>query len=121
MDNSLLAILFSIVFLPIYVIAILMFFGIGGELVAGYHFSPKNKEAKKYHRYVMRRFGALIFLIVASMHALILGFILNIFPLGYSMFAVFLLVTIFGMLYVNKSKKMKIACERERELEEKKE
>lgn len=37
-------------------------------------------------------------------------------PLGYSMFAVFLLVTIFGMLYVNKSKKMKIACEREREL-----
>ena len=62
----------------------------------------------------MRRFGTLIFLIVASMHALILGFILNIFPLGYSMFAVFLLVTICGMLYINKSKKMKIACERAR-------
>lgn len=115
--NSIVSILISVVFLFLYLFSIYFMTGRGGYLIAGYHFQPTNKDAMKYHKYVMRRFGGYILLILIIIHILTISGILRVMPLCYTMIGLLPIVIISGLIYFNKSKKIKDALYKEKELD----
>lgn len=115
--TTLIAIIVSVIFCILYICMFYFISGHGGKSIAGYHFEPTNKDAKKYHRYIMRRVGIYGFLLIAIIHALTLSGIYKFMPLCYSMIAILPIYAIAGVVWFNKSKKIKNALRLEKELD----
>lgn len=116
--KTIVSVFISVLFALFYFVSIYFMTGRGGRLIAGYHYQPIKKEAMKYHKYVMRRFGAFIFIIFLIAHILTVSAIFKVMVLCYIMVGFLPIFVICGLVYFNKSKKIKEALRLEKELEE---
>lgn len=122
------AVIISLVFVPIYAIGIAMLFGKCGSLIAGYNKSPKtvtkpfpfehrliagyngsprSLDAKRAHTAIVRRSGILILSIVACLHVCIVSGILNIMTVCYIALACTVTTSAVGVVAFNTDKKVK--------------
>lgn len=88
-----------------YIFCVFVFFGKGGSLIAGYNLSPKGDKAKRYHLVVMRAYSIFLFLLMASLHTLIIASILNMNTLMYVFIGIAVAVVLVGVyvFYINKT------------------
>ena len=112
------AVFISVLFSLFYFISIFFMTGRGGIMIAGYHYQPIKKEAMKYHKYIMRRFGAFIFIIFLIIHILTISGIFKVMILFYTMVGFLPIFVICGLVYFSKSQKIKEALRLEKELDE---
>lgn len=117
--TQLIGIIVSAIFCVLYIFMFYFITGHGGKSIAGYHFEPTNKEALKYHKYIMRRIGFFGLFLIAIIHTLTLSGIYKFMPLCYTMIAILPIYAIVGIIWFNKSKKIKNAMRLERELDKK--
>lgn len=115
--REIIAILMSIIFIALYCVMIYFMTGHGGKTIAGYHFEPTNEQAKKHHKYIMRRIGIFGFFLIGIIHTLTISGILKVMPLCYNMTALLPIYTVVGLLYFNKSKMIREAMKLEKELD----
>lgn len=111
MDDTIrliLAAIFSVVFLPIYVYAILLFFGKGGSLLAGYHTSGKKTTAKKEHKYITRKASIFMLISIVLTHAMVILFIYSHYIWGIVMAVLLIKVLVIGFYLLNNKKMQKI-------------
>lgn len=101
------AVIISLVFVPIYAIGIAMLFGKCGSLIAGYNKSPRSLGAKRAHTAIVRRSGILILSIVACLHVCIVSGILNIMTVCYIALACTVTTSAVGVIAFNADKKVK--------------
>lgn len=107
----------SLVFAVVYVIAVFVFFGKAGILVAGYNFEPKAPEAKALHGKIMRRIGVGLFVLSLFIHATILAFLFGENVAGGVLAGVSVAVTACVLVLLNTGK-MKRWTREERRLED---
>lgn len=115
--TEIIAILISIIFIVLYCVMIYYMTGHGGKTIAGYHFEPTSEQAKKHHKYIMRRIGIFGSFLIGIIHTLTISGILKVMPLCYSMIALLPIYTVIGLLYFNKNKKIREAMKLEKELD----
>lgn len=85
--QTILSIFFSCVSCFLYLYCILLMFGVGGSLLAGY---DTSKEKNKKDKCVLRKTGVFLFVLVALIHVMAELFIYNFIALG----IIFLILTI---------------------------
>lgn len=102
-------IIFSVISFLLLIIGICMMFGKGGILIAGYNYTPKNKRAIKYHKWLLRRFACL--LISSSLVFLASGLFkyFNYDLAFYICISFVVIIIICGIIYLNTSNKAKFA------------
>ncbi|MEG1394906.1 MAG: DUF3784 domain-containing protein [Clostridia bacterium] len=102
--EMILSVFFSLCFLAVYVYAILLLCGKGGEALGGYHISSKDATARKEHRSILRKAGICLLLIAAAAHAMCLFFIFGKNIWGGIMVAVLIAFSILSVCVLNTKK-----------------
>lgn len=98
---------FSIVFVVLYILSIIIMSGHGGEMVSGYHYQPKLDKAKKPHKYVMFRVGFFTFLLVVLIHAIVVVGIMKYKIALYVLLGIVPVYLLLWILYFVKNKHFK--------------
>ncbi len=104
--ETIIILIFCPILMPMYLYAILLMFGIGGSLLAGYNMSTKNTSAKQEHKYILRTAGICIFILLLIIHSILILFVIKLIVWGCIMIGVFA-VWIVAMLLILNRKKMK--------------
>lgn len=107
MGNIIVLIVVSIViFVPGFILGLFMLAGYGGTLIAGYHYAPKTKRAKVYHKKFMRIIACWYFALLAVIYASVVFFSTEHEIIGFVCLGLMVLITIAFLVHVNCNKKV---------------
>ena len=97
----------SIFMVPVIILGIVLCCGKGAFLIAGYNTASSEEKAKYDEKALCRATGVLVLVIVGSVELLMLGAVLGMTSLEWVGGILFVLSTVFGLVYINKSKRFK--------------
>ena len=97
----------SIFAVPVIIIGIVLCCGKGAFLIAGYNTASPEERAKWDETALCRAVGILLFVMVGCLELLFLGAVLDITALDWGGGILFAVSTVFGLTYINKSKRFK--------------
>ena len=97
----------SIFAVPVIIIGIVLCCGKGAFLIAGYNTESPEEKAKYNEKALCRAVGVLVLVIVGSVELLMLGLVLDTIALVWGSGILFIVSTVFGLVYINKSQRFK--------------
>lgn len=97
----------NVCLLPLLIIGVVLCCGKGGDLIAGFNTASPRERAKWNEPALCRGVGVLVLLILACIETSILGAVLNRMPLVWAGIAMAGIITVAGLLYINKSKRFR--------------
>ena len=100
-------IVMSIFSVPVIFFAIILCCGKGADMIAGFNTASPEERAKWDETALCRAVGILLFVMVGCIEFLLLGAVLDITALIWGGGILFAISTVFGLIYINKSKRFK--------------
>ena len=97
----------NIVMVPVIIMGIVLCCGKGAFLIAGYNTASPEEKATYNEKALCRATGVLVLVIVGSVEVLMLGAILNMTALMWCGGILIAVSTVFGVIYINTSKRFK--------------
>ena len=97
----------SIFSVPVIFFAIILCHGKGADMIAGFNTASPEERAKWDETALCRAVGILLFVMVGCIELLFLGAILDIAALKWSGGILLAASTVFGLIYINTSKRLK--------------
>ena len=97
----------SIFAVPVIIIGIVLCCGKGAVLIAGYNTASPEEKAAYNEKALCRAVGVLLLVIVACVELFMLGMILDITALMWGGGILLAVSTVFGLIYINKSKRFR--------------
>ena len=97
----------SIFAVPVIIIGIVLCCGKGAVLIAGYNTASPEERAAYDEKALCRAVGVLVLVIVGCVELLLLGAVLDMAALEWGGGILFAVSTVFGLIYINKSKRFR--------------
>ena len=97
----------SIFAVPVIIIGIVLCCGKGAFLIAGYNTASPKEKASYDEKALCRATGVLVLVIMGCVELLMLGLVLDMAALIWSSVILLVISTVFGLIYINKSKRFK--------------
>ena len=97
----------SIFSIPVIFFAIILCHGKGADMIAGFNTASPEEKAKWDETALCRAVGILLFVMVGCIELLLLGAVLDIAALEWGGGILFIVSTVFGLVYINKCKRFK--------------
>ena len=97
----------SIFSIPVIFFAIILCHGKGADMIAGFNTASPEERAKWDEAALCRAVGVLLFVLVGCLELLLLGAVLGIPALEWGGGILLAASTVFGLIYINKSKRFK--------------
>ena len=97
----------SIFAVPVIIIGIVLCCGKGAFLIAGYNTASPKEKASYDEKALCRATGVLVLVIVGCVELLMLGAVLGISVLMWGGGVLIAVSTVFGVIYINKSQRVK--------------
>ena len=97
----------SIFVIPVIFVGIVLCCGKGADLIAGYNTASPEERAKYDEKALCRATGVLVLVITGCVELLFLGAILGIAALKWGSGILLAVSTVFGVIYINTSKRFK--------------
>ena len=97
----------SIFAVPVIIIGIVLCCGKGAGLIAGYNTASPEERAAYDEKALCRAVGVLVLVIVGCVELLMLGLVLDMTALVWGGGILMAVSTVFGLIYINTSKRFK--------------
>ena len=100
-------IVMSVFAVPAIFFGIILCYGKGADLIAGYNTLSSAERAAWDEKALCRATGVLVLVIVGCVELLMLGLVLGMAALIWSGVILLVISIVFGLIYINKSKRFK--------------
>ena len=97
----------SVAMIPVIIIGIVLCCGKGAFLIAGYNTASPEEKASYDEKALCRATGVLVLVIVGCVELLMLGLVLDMTALVWGGGILMAVSTVFGLIYINTSKRFK--------------